>query len=295
MELIDTIRVSNTLGEGVIWDDEAQALWWTDIHARRLYRYDWQTKAIERFATPERLCSFGLVKASRKLVAAFESGFALFNPSDSSLEWLARPKADTVSTRFNDGRVDRQGRFWAGTMAEREAERGHSILYSIDAKCRLVRRESGIMISNGICWSPDGRRFYFADSPRGVIYTYDFDAVSGRLASRQVFAQTADGASPDGANVDSQGYLWSAHWGAGRVLRYGPDGRIDRVLDVPASQPTCVAFGGPDLDLLFVTSARDGLAPDALGLQPSAGDVFVYKIGIAGLPEPRFLEGGGST
>jgi sugar lactone lactonase YvrE len=295
MELMDTIHVGNTLGEGVIWDIETQSLWWTDIHAKHLYCYDWQAKAVEHFATPERLCSFGFVKGSRALIAAFESGFALYDPRSASLDWFARPKPDKPGTRFNDGRVDRQGRFWAGTMAESEANRGHAHLYSVDGAGRLVRRESGIMISNGICWSPDSRRFYFADSQRGAIYVYDFVAADGAISNRRVFARASDGAHPDGANVDNEGFLWSAHWGAARVVRYAPDGSIDRVLEVPTRQPTCVAFGGPDLNILFVTSARDGLTPEELEAQPSAGDVFVYKMDATGLPEGRFVLGGDSA
>jgi sugar lactone lactonase YvrE len=154
---------------------------------------------------------------------------------------------------------------------------------------RAARRESGIEISNGICWSPDGTRFYFADSPLRAIYCYDFHLATGAIANRREFVRTPEGAHPDGATVDSEGCLWSAHWGAGRIVRYKPDGAIDAVLEVPASQPTCVAFGGPELDLLFVTSARDGLTEADLARQPSAGDVFVYKMGCAGLAENRFI------
>ena len=127
-----------------------------------------------------------------------------------------------------------------------------------------------------------------ADSPLRIIYCYDFDPASGKISNRRVFARTPQGAHPDGATVDAQGYLWSAHWGAGTVVRYAPDGEVDRVLAVPASQPTCVAFGGTELDLLFVTSARDGLSAQALAAQSGAGDVFVYKMDVKGLPDRRY-------
>jgi sugar lactone lactonase YvrE len=289
MELIDTIRAGNTLGEGIQWDVKTQSLWWTDIQERRLHRYDWATRTLESFSTPERVGSFGLIDGGTDIIAAFESGFARYTPQNRKLRWLARPDADLPGVRFNDGRVDRQGRFWAGTMVEAEPRTARANLYCIDATGRAQKRESDVLISNGICWSPDSKRFYFADSPLRTIYCYDFNPVTGTIANRRVFAQTPEGAHPDGANVDAEGFLWSAHWGAGRVVRYTPDGAVDRVLEVPASQPTCVAFGGPALDLLFVTSARDGLTQKELAEQPSAGDVFVYKMGYIGLAETHFI------
>jgi L-arabinonolactonase len=289
MELIETIAAGNTLGEGVLWEAETQSLWWSDIQEQLLYRLDWNSREIRSFSTPERLCSFGFIENDRRLIAAFESGFAVFDPFDGNVAWLARPERDAADVRFNDGRVDRQGRFWAGTMEERDDRTGRANLYCLDGAGRTHRRESGIAISNGICWSPDSRFFYFADSPKRMIFVYDFDSATGDISNRRVFAQTPEGASPDGANVDAEGFLWSAHWGASRVVRYAPDGKTDAILDVPASQPTCIAFGGPDLDLLFVTSAREGISPGRLAGEPSAGDVFVYKMGVKGLPDQRFV------
>jgi L-arabinonolactonase len=287
-ELIDTIPVGNALGEGVVWDHENGVLWWTDIQERTLFRYDPGTRKVDRIATPERLCSFGLVRGHKLLLAAFETGLALFNPASGKTVWLARPHADIPELRFNDGRVDRQGRFWTGTMVEDDAPKAAAHLYRLDRQGQLHRKASGIRISNGICWSPDSTRFYFSDSPSRTIYAYDFDAALGEIANRRVFATTPEGAYPDGANVDAEGFLWSAHWGAGRVVRYTPDGEVDRVIDVPASQPTCIAFGGPDLNLLYVTSARDGLKKDELLRHPSAGHLFVYRVDVCGLPDPRF-------
>ena len=291
MEPVRIIEVGNTLGESVLWNVETQSLWWTDIQERRLYRYDWDSRSLTSFTTPERLCSFGFVQGSDRLIAAFESGFGLYDPFDGAMAWLARPEADRSGMRLNDGRVDRQGRFWAGSMAETAAGAGKANLYCVYSTGRACRRESGITISNSICWSPDGTRFYFADSPRRTIWQYAFDAANGDISGRRVFAQTPEGASPDGANVDAEGFLWSAQWGAGRVVRYAPDGQIERFLEIPASRPSCVAFGGPDLDLLFVTTASEGLKEDMPGSQFSAGDVFVYSIGITGLPEGRFVLG----
>lgn len=294
-ELLHIIRVGDTLGEGIVWDGESRRVLWTDIHARRLHRYDPATDALETFATPERLCSFGLVQGRAELIAAFESGIGFHTPGTDGIAWLHRPTFAAPGIRFNDGRVDRQGRFWCGTMSEAETPAAVGSLYRLDRNGSASVHESGIAISNGICWSPDGTRFYFADSPLRTIFVYDFDPGTGRIANRRVFAHTPDGAYPDGANVDSQGHVWSAHWGAGCVVRYAPDGTVSARIDVPARQPTCVAFGGPDLDRLFVTSAREGLNADALLGQPHSGDVFVYKIPVPGLPDARYAFEKGRT
>jgi L-arabinonolactonase len=289
MEPVDIIRVGNTLGEGVSWHHETQTLWWTDIQERRLHRYDFERRTTATFSTPQRLTSFGFIAGSTKLIAAFESGIGLYEPGSTEISWLHRPDFQTPGLRFNDGRVDRQGRFWAGTMVEGSASAAAGSLHSIDKMGRFGTHATNISISNGICWSPDGSRFYFADSPTRTIFAYDFDGIAGTISNRRVFAHTPEGAYPDGANIDAQGFLWSAHWGAGNVVRYGPDGIVDAIIEIPAKQPTCVAFGGPDFDLLFVTSARDGLKPDALATQPHAGDVFVYKVSVPGLPDGRFV------
>jgi L-arabinonolactonase len=286
---IDVIPVRNVLGECISWHHETQSLWWTDIQARRLFRHDPAMRTTQSFATPERLASFGFSRETDKFIAAFETGIALYDPHTQALSWLCRPHLETRDIRFNDGRVDRQGRFWTGTMIEGpEAAPSSAALYSIDHTRALRPQVDNIAISNGICWSPDGTRMYFADSPTRTIYAYDFDGETGTIANRRVFARTPEGAYPDGANVDSEGFLWSAHWGAGKVVRYAPDGTIDRALTVPAEQPTCVAFGGPKLDLIFVASARDGLAKDALARQPSAGDVFIYKAPVPGIADGRY-------
>ncbi|HWA91048.1 MAG TPA: SMP-30/gluconolactonase/LRE family protein [Rhizomicrobium sp.] len=288
MDPVETIAVGNTLGEGIHWDVATQSAWWTDIQEKRIHRYDPAARKLDAFAMPERVGAFALMERGDRIVAALESGFALVDLKGGAPEWLGRPDAAVPGLRFNDGRVDRQGRFWAGTMEEIEPRAGLGNLYSVGPDGSVARRESGIAISNGLAWSPDGARMYFADSPLRTIYCYDFDTASGQISNRRVFARTPDGAHPDGAAVDSLGFLWSAHWGAGRIVRYRPDGTVDRALDVPVSQPTCVAFGGPDLDLMFVTSARDGLSAQALANETGAGNVFVYKMDVKGLPDRRY-------
>jgi L-arabinonolactonase len=283
------IPAANVLGEGVLWDDAAAALWWTDIQSSELLRYDWKTERVERTKLPNRLGSFGLVEDSTDMIAAFADGIALYHPTTASLQWICRQSHGALHMRFNDGRMDRQGRFWTGTMIENDSADGEATLYCVNTDGVTVSHERGLRITNGLCTSPDGRRLYLADSPRSVIYRYALDPDTGTLSDRQVFARTSSGAYPDGANVDADGCMWSAQWGGSRVVRYTPDGRIDRTLEVPVSQPTCIAFGGPDRDLLFVSTARDGLSAQVLAAEPHAGDVLVYRVpGVRGLPEPRF-------
>lgn len=285
-ELVDVVRVANTLGEGVLWDELGERAWWTDIHERRLFRYDPISRVLESFELPERLGSFGLVEGSERIIAAFESGFASYHPESGQLDWIERPGHEAANVRFNDGRVDRQGRFWAGSMVE-GAGAPTGKLYCLHGSSSQVRL-TGIAISNSICFSPDGRQLYFADTPHRLILRYDLDPASGAISNRQVFARTPTGSYPDGSHVDAQGYLWNAHWGAGRIVRYAPDGSISGAIEVPASQVSCVAFGGRNLDLLFVTSARVDLKPAQLAREPHAGDLFVYQLDVKGLADARY-------
>jgi L-arabinonolactonase len=289
-ELVDTVHVANTLGEGVLWDALGQRAWWTDIQERQLFRYDPILRVLERFELPERLGSFGLVEGSDRIIAAFESGFAFYQPESGQLDWIERPGHDAPNVRFNDGRVDRHGRFWAGSMVEGGGAPSGKLycLASAAPGASSAVCLTGIAISNSICFSPDGRQLYFADTPHRMILRYDLDATTGAISNPQVFARTPPGAFPDGSHVDAQGHLWNAHWGAGRVVRYAPDGSISGAIEVAASQVSCVAFGGTDLDLLFVTSARENLSRAQLAREPQAGDLFVYQLNVKGLADARF-------
>jgi L-arabinonolactonase len=281
-----TVRVGNTLGEGVLWDEVSQRAWWTDIHERRLYRHALSSAVPDCFTLPERLCSFGFVAHSDRLIAAFESGFAYYHPPSGTLDWLDRPPHAASNLRFNDGRVDRQGRFWAGSMVEGEGDPSGK-LYCLKRGVAYAHLER-IKISNSVCFSPDGRFMYFADSPHRTIFRFDVDADTGALSNQQIFARTPAGAYPDGSTVDAEGHVWNAHWGAGRVVRYAPDGTASGYIDLPVTQPTCIAFGGQALDQLFVTTAREGLSAAQLASQPQAGDLFIFSTNVRGIAEARY-------
>jgi L-arabinonolactonase len=282
------LPVHNTLGEGILWDSRRQVLWWTDIQGRRLYRHDLMRASTQILDTPERVGSFGLVAGSERLITAFESGIALYDTRDDAVSWLGRHGSPDPAVRFNDGRVDRQGRFWSGTMVEGDQTPTSGCLYSVDSRFGMRCQLTGVRISNSLCMSPDGRALYFADSPTRTIRVFELNEPEGTLGASRVFAQTPAGADPDGATIDADGCLWSAHWGAGCVVRYTPQGRIDRTIRVPASQPTCVCFAGPELDVLCVTTARVGLSEAALLGEQSAGDVLLYRVGVQGLPEAEY-------
>lgn len=285
--LIETLRVENELGEGVIWDAAGAAVWWTDIQGSALYRYRPQDKKLEQWATPERLGSFALVANSDQLICGFASGFAYFNPASGAIQWLSKIESDNSGTRLNDGRADRQGRFWAGSMVE-VGEQGAGALYCLDHQLRVSSQIAGLSISNGLCWSPDGTIMYHTDTPSRRIYRYDFDTATGAISNQSLLVRTEKGCFPDGATVDADGYLWSAQWAASRVVRYSPEGEIDFVLSLPVSQPTCVAFGGPELNRLFITSAYQGLDAEARAAQPEAGNLFIFETDIAGIADPQF-------
>lgn len=299
--LIRTIPVANTLGECILWDDRTGCLWWTDIQQSRLYRYHYASAERTSIACPERLCAFGFIENDHRLVAAFATGFALFDPDTADLRWLYRPEQAYRGTRFNDGRVDREGRFWSGTMVENANDARDAAgrpatgsLYRISAATQQ-QIFGGIAISNSLCFSPDGRVLYFADSPSREIRAYDLDPERGEPGAGRRFAEVAGDGVPDGSTIDADGCLWNAQWGGAKIVRYTGAGAVDCVLDLPVSQPTCVCFGGPELDLLFVSTAREGLGEAGLEAEPDAGDVLVYSTPFTGLPECRYVAAKGAA
>src|ERR1700733_11926838 len=173
MKPIDILGSRNIVGEGILWDSRRELLWWTDIQGRELYRYDLARSSMQVLDTPERVGSFGLVAHSERLITAFESGIALYDPHEQAIEWLARPEAIVPGIRFNDGRVDRRGRFWSGTMVENDACPAKGCLYSMAPRDGLRCHVGDVRISNGLCTSPDGKLLYFADSPTRTICVYD--------------------------------------------------------------------------------------------------------------------------
>ena len=256
----------DALGECPIWDERLSALWWVDIHGRAIKRYDGENVRI--LPMPEPPGSIALRRQGGLLVA-LASGVYVIGTTEPEL--LVRPAGHEAGLRFNDGRCDRAGRFWVGTLAEPDfPPRG--VLYRVDTDGRATPMRRGIHVPNSIAFSPDGRTMYFADTPRHKIWAFDYDGERGEISGERVFATPHPG-FPDGSCVDAEGCLWNAEWGNSRVVRYTPAGKLDRVVSVPAKNPTCCTFGGAKLDTLYITSA-DGaglfaVVPDVTGLAES--------------------------
>jgi len=281
---------TDILGESPIWDERAQCLYWVDIRRPAIRRLDVARGAIESWAMPDLVGSIALTDEGAgdgRLLVALPHFVALFDPVSGSLEAYAAPPRQVPGHRFNDGRCDRQGRFWVGSM-HNLTRAPEGVLYRLDGRGELEAVQGGICIPNSLAFSPDGRTMYFADSLRYTLYAYDYDPESGRMGEQRVFATTEPPGFPDGATVDAEGFVWNAQFDAWRIVRYAPDGHIDRVIELPVQRPTSCAFGGADLATLYVTTASQKMTPAALQAQPRAGARLALDVGVRGLLEPRF-------
>lgn len=287
--MLTVLEAGNVLGEGIVWCDRAQALYWTDIQAATLWRHTPSSGETRHWVLPERLASFALCEADGWLLLALASRLAFFRLADGALHTIHAVEPD-LPTRCNDGACDRQGRFVFGTLHE-PADGGPKQpvggFWRLDADLSLQRLPlESVAISNSLAFSPDGGTMYYCDSPTRIIQCCDYGDTVG--PSRSFVNLRGISGEPDGSCVDADGGLWNAQWGMARVVRYHPDGREDRVIPVPARQPTRPAFGGAALDTLYVTSARDGLDATQLAADPLAGALFAARLDARGLPEPRF-------
>ncbi len=284
VELVADCR--NTLGEGILWDERSSSLFWTDIEEYRLYRWQESSGVCESMLLPERLGSFAFCEDGRFLFA-FASGLALGGWGSETFEWITVIHEPDSPVRLNDGRCDSRGRFIVGDYDPASSKRGEG--YSISGGGKMKRLFSGLDSANSTCFSPDGSTMYFTDSTEREIWAYDYDLETGIPSGKRVFASfEGQPGLPDGSIVDSEGYLWNAQWGGYRIVRFSPSGEVDRVIELPVKNITCICFGGEPLDTLYITSARLGLTPEELEEQPLHGGVFSVKCGCTGLPEQRF-------
>ena len=284
-----------TLGEGIVWDAAAARLWWVDITAPALHRLDPATGTNETWAMPS---AIGCVapRASGGAVVGLEEGWCAFDPADGSLKVLNADAPGTAGMRFNDGCVDPAGRFWAGTMPKAgpanaaAGEPGNGLLFRLEADGSSPRILDGLYIQNGLAFSPDGSVLYLSDSHPAVrtIWAFDFDLDSGTPSGRRVFFDTRQVAGrPDGAAMDAEGCYWMAGIEGWQVLRITPAGKIDRIVEVPVEKPTCLAFGGPRLDTLYLTCMGPALiTKGSEARQPQAGGIFAFAPGVPGYAPP---------
>jgi sugar lactone lactonase YvrE len=281
------LDVKASLGECPVWSVDEQALYWVDINAPSLNRFDPSTGRNTAWPMAASIGCFAL-RRSGGFIVALRDGFWLVDRQGRPERKVADPPYDATHHRFNDGRVDPRGRFWAGSMNERrDAATGK--LYRLDAALELTAMIPGVTISNGLAFSPDGRTLYHADTQTRTINAWDFDAPTGGIANRRIFAQFADEAErPDGAAVDREGCYWTALYRAGKVLRLSPRGERLAEYVLPAMCPTMCAFGGPDLKTLYITTARQRREADELRRLPQSGGLFAMRVAVPGLPEPKF-------
>lgn len=281
-------RANDHLGETPLWCGATQSLWWIDIERPKLHRLYPATGVHEAIGVDcEYLGSLALRKDGRLLLAR-DLALETFDPRTRQFQPVCQVETVGSGNRLNDGRCDSQGRFWVGSM-DNGLSRPSGSFYRIDPDGSAHRQFGDIIVTNSVVLSPDGRTLYMSDTRRFILWAFDFDPDEGVLSSRRVFADhTATGDRPDGACVDAEGFIWNAIFAGGRVVRYAPDGRIDRVVPVPVTNPTCVCFGGPDLRTLYITTARKFLTEAQLAAEPLAGALLAFEPGVRGLPEARF-------
>lgn len=291
------IDADNHLGEGPLWDVAEQRLYWIDSTAAEIASCRADGSDVRRYFVPRHIGSMAL-REQGGAVVALANGLHFYDFEEQTVTLVGDPEYDEPETRFNDGKVDRRGRFVVGTMAydfdRYEADRGQrpmriGALYRLDPDGSIAHLDRGITCSNGPCWSPDDKTLYFTDTYDKQMYAYDYDIDTGAVANRRVFASAAHMAGTfDGATVDAEGYVWSALVFGGRILRFAPDGRLDRVVPFPVRNLTSVMFGGPDLDILYVTTMGRPMWGIPQKEKHKGGLFAVHGLGVKGLPEPRF-------
>ncbi|WP_395306814.1 SMP-30/gluconolactonase/LRE family protein [Mycobacterium sp. AMU20-3851] len=284
------VDLKTTLGEGPLWDVAQQSLYWIDSADGRIFRSTAHGEQIRAWEVGQKIGSMALTQDGAGAVVALQDGLWRLDFGSGELTLLVQIEADLPHNRLNDGTVDRAGRFVFGSMDTME-ESASGKLYSYSPDGTLTILDEGITVSNGPCFSPDGSILYFADTWTGEIWAYDYDQATGAVADRRTFAtvDTSTGGAADGATVDADGYLWQALVYGGKIIRYAPDGSVDRVIDFPVRKPTSVMFGGPDLDILYVTSMAKPPLPRFPGDGQLRGSLFAIRgLGVRGIPELRF-------
>ena len=286
IERIGTTR--NQIGEGPIWEPTEHALYWIDAQEGEIFRLEPATGKFRAWSVrPARHVGSIALRKGAGVVLATNHGLELFDLESGQLTPISYPEGKLPSTRFNDGKVDVRGRFVVGEINLKNEPIGR--FYRLDTDLKPIKLGDGVLCFNGPCWSPDNRTFYYSDTPLKTIFAYDYDAAAGAVSNRRIFATTGDlGGMPDGCTVDAGGRVWSALVGSGKVGCFTPDGKVERLIEVPPKQVSSTMFGGDNLEDLYITS----IGSDLGGMfQPNDADGGLYVIrglGVKGKPEPRF-------
>jgi sugar lactone lactonase YvrE len=277
------------LGEGPIWDVAEQRLYWIDSLGSKVHSCDATGGSARTWRVPEHIGSMTLRERGGAIVALRDGFYALDFTKEACIK-IADADPGKPRIRMNDGKVDRQGRFVAGYMDYEERD-PICALFRLNPGGAVEKLDDGIVCSNGPCWSPDGRIFYFSDTYTREIWAYDYDLATGAVSHRRTFSSFADfglRGLPDGATVDAEGFVWSVSVYEGKLVRFAPDGKLDRIVGLPVESTTSLTFGGPELDVAYVTSMARAVK-GAMPKEREAGGLFaVHGLGVCGLPERRF-------
>jgi len=276
------------VGEGPIWDGDVEVLWWVDIMASELYAYDPASGDNRKWDIGQHVGTV-VQRASGGLMLALQDGFAAFDPASGALEMLAEPEAHLPGNRFNDGKCDPGGRFWAGSMAY-EDQSGQGSVYRLDTDHSVHKMIEDIGISNGLIWSLDAKTMYYTDSLDFAIRAYDFEIETGGISNERIAIEIPKEVGfADGFTIDEEGMLWVAHYGGSRVRRWNPDSAtVLAEIELPAVGVTACAFGGPGLDQLYITTASFRLSEAEKAQQPHAGGLFVAEPGVRGVAADKY-------
>ncbi len=283
------IDVKTILGEGPLWDVDEQRLYFIDSFGCNVFRCTADGGEVRAWDVPSKIGSMALRNKGGAVVSLVD-GFYFLDFDSGDVDLIVDPEPGKVNNRINDGKVDKRGRFIAGSMDTME-DGPNGALYRLDPDLSLHTLDTGIIVSNGPCWSPDGKILYFADSWSGEIWAYDYDLDTGNVSNKRTFVtiDTSTGGAADGATVDAEGYLWSAQVYDGKVIRYAPDGKVDRVIEMPVKKVTSCMIGGPNMDILYVTTMAKPPLPRFPADGVLRGSLFaIHDLGIQGVPEPRF-------
>jgi L-arabinonolactonase len=281
------VDCKNQHGEGIFWNPADARVWWTDIEGRALWWFDPATNTSGSHAMPDRVCCFA-PRASGGWIVAYADRVVLLDDQFKAETLVTRFEPENPETRLNDGRTERQGRLIAGGMNEGSGKADTSVI-CIDTDLSVRTLFKGVSCANSTCFAPDGATMFFADTPDREIVAYDYDPAAGSVSNRRAHGSFAgEPGLPDGSCVDAEGGVWNAEWEGHRVVRVAPDGSIDQVIDVPVWKPTCCAFGGPELDILYITTSRLMSDDAALAKEPSSGGLYAVRPGVRGVLDAPF-------
>jgi len=291
LEIVSDIKAE--LGEGPLWDYRKNILYWIDIIGKKIFIYDSNKKNTISIKLDQHIGSLALCKTD-KLLLALQNGFYFFNKEKNILKKIDDPEHGLPKNRFNDGKCDASGRFWAGTTSFDELDPVGS-LYCLDTDFKVRKIFNETIISNGLCWNLDNKKMYYIDSPRREIYSFDYEIITGTIRNKKIIIKVPDDMGfPDGMTIDTDGNLWIAHWGAYLICKWGPNkGKLLDKIKIPANRVSSCTFGGSDLDELYITTAQRGFADIGKKLDKNSvteydGLLFKIKTDCRGLKTYEF-------